>query len=1211
MPRSKIRHALVAALLLVAMLVQGTWALAGTTGGLSGAVYEGASNTPVADAKITVSSPSQSLVSQTDASGHFVFVSLAPDTYVVSVDKQGYEPYSQPGVSVFSDATATLTLRIQKVLTEIARVTSRSSSSLVKPGTTADVYSVTAAQQDKISALGGGGSLNSAYSAVASVPGAFVPLNQTGYYQTVHIRGGDYDQVGYELDGVPVNRSFDNYPSGSLSSLGNQELQVYTGAAPSDSEGQGLAGYINQVIKTGTYPGFGLATLGIGTPTFYHHIAAEVGGASPNRNFSYYLGVGGYNQDFRYVDNQNAARYQYLGGPLYQLFPPGFSANNACTGAATDINYSACYANGTAGPGAFALAPYQNPGLASLSSRDVIANVHFAIPHKKDGGRDDIQLLYDSGSLQNAFYFSTNDQGGVNFLNGNGGNVQGYPLDPNFAEGTPFFLDGYQYNGPTGVPIPANYQSYTTQYLYPNSPQQRTNFAQIPVDLRDTTHNNQEIVKAQYQKNFGTSAFFRVYGYTYYSDWLHYGPQTTYSNYIGDVAPDYELSSHTRGVSANFSDQINEQNLLSIQGSYTTASSIRDNNTQMVNAFGTRSRGFVLVNSNDPLSGYCYTSAGTLASCDPGAAGRAKFYTYANAAAGTIPVGPLLTTCAANPGALAGPCIVLAAENSLFATYNSVVPKFSSFSITDEFRPSDKLLLNLGVRQDRYEFDGSSTKPNDPARAFFFAAFNNEKCVQASTGRLFDKGANILTPCNQIDPSYTNANLINSSAQVQTYNEFQPRLSGTYTVNADTVLRASIGKYAQPPDAAFEQYNALQENLPAVLGKFVPFGFNTPGHAIRPQTSINADFSYEHRFHNSDWSMKISPFIRKTKDQIQNFFLDQQSGFVSGLNVGRQTSEGVEFQLSKGDFNRNGLAGSLAFTYTHSFINYDRLSNGNSVFSGINNDITAYNALTGAGGGAKCYTNAGTPDPSCAAGSFANPYYNSPVQSLVGTDNAPTYDLLPGPVGASADAYGAPYFATLIVNYKHDKFTITPTVQFQGGSRYGSPESNYGIDPTSGCGTLAGTNSATDPRYATFGGQAGVPGYDATTCGNVIPTPDFYTGKFDALGAFVQPSQLLANLQMSYQVSPKVTLVGTFANVINTCFGGSKTPFTANGNHDVCSYGIVGAGSIPPTGNVFNPGATIQPFVQYPYLANLGSVNVDGSSTKTPFNFFLEAKIKI
>ncbi|MGZ3522877.1 MAG: carboxypeptidase regulatory-like domain-containing protein, partial [Vulcanimicrobiaceae bacterium] len=224
MPRLKFRHALVAVLLAVAMLAQGTWALAGTTGGLAGTVVAADTNAPLANAKVTVSSPSETTSISTDASGRFNFLSLIPDTYTVSVDKEGYTPVSQPGVSVFADAVQQLALRAEPALKTIAKVTSRASSSLVHPGTTADVYSVNASTQDKINALGGGGSLNSAYSAVASVPGAFVPLNQTGYYQTVHIRGGDYDQVGYELDGVPVNRSFDNYPSGALSSLGQQEV---------------------------------------------------------------------------------------------------------------------------------------------------------------------------------------------------------------------------------------------------------------------------------------------------------------------------------------------------------------------------------------------------------------------------------------------------------------------------------------------------------------------------------------------------------------------------------------------------------------------------------------------------------------------------------------------------------------------------------------------------------------------------------------------------------------------------------------------------------------------------------------------------------------------------------------------------------------------------------------------------------------------------
>jgi len=241
MPRYSISHAVAAVTLLAGMLCQETWALAGTTGRMSGTV-ETDLKSPIANARVTAASPSQTSTTVTDGSGNFTFISLSPDTYTVSVQKEGYEPAGQAGVTVFADATQTVALRMVASLKTIASVTSTAAGSLVKSGTTADVYSINAATQDKVSALGGGGALNSAYSAIASVPGVFVPLNQMGYFQTVHIRGGDYVQVGYELDGVPVNRSFDNYPSGAASSLGQQELQVYTGASPANSEGEGLAG---------------------------------------------------------------------------------------------------------------------------------------------------------------------------------------------------------------------------------------------------------------------------------------------------------------------------------------------------------------------------------------------------------------------------------------------------------------------------------------------------------------------------------------------------------------------------------------------------------------------------------------------------------------------------------------------------------------------------------------------------------------------------------------------------------------------------------------------------------------------------------------------------------------------------------------------------------------------------------------------------------
>ena len=133
-------------------------------------------------------------------------------------------------------------------------------------------------------------------------------------------------------------------------------------------------------------------------------------------------------------------------------------------------------------------------------------------------------------------------------------------------------------------------------------------------------------------------------------------------------------------------------------------------------------------------------------------------------------------------------------------------------------------------------------------------------------------------------------------------------------------------------------------------------------------------------------------------------------------------------------------------------------------------------------------------------------------------------------------------------------------MQFQGGTRYGAPLTTPGIDPQAGCTALAGTTR-----------------YNAPTCAGTLPIPNLYTGQFDPLGSFVQPNEILGNLQLSYDVSPKITLVGTLANIFNTCWGGSSEPWTVS-NGKVCHYGIVGAGAIPAVGNVYNPGSTIQQF---------------------------------
>src|ERR1700724_3266319 len=231
----------------VALFLSGRFAYAGTTGALTGRLTD-QNGLPIAGAHVTVTSPSESVTATTSPTGAFSFVSLAPDTYTLVATRDGYETVQQTGLTVVADNTRTIAVTMPKSLRVLGRIDVRDTTGLVKSGTTTDVYSVNAAMQSKMKTLGGGGDIDTAYSAISSVPGVVLSPGQNGWNQSIYIRGGNAYQVGYEFDGVPVLRTYDDYPTTNASTIGQQELQVYTGAAPANSESQGLAGYINQVI---------------------------------------------------------------------------------------------------------------------------------------------------------------------------------------------------------------------------------------------------------------------------------------------------------------------------------------------------------------------------------------------------------------------------------------------------------------------------------------------------------------------------------------------------------------------------------------------------------------------------------------------------------------------------------------------------------------------------------------------------------------------------------------------------------------------------------------------------------------------------------------------------------------------------------------------------------------------------------------------------
>lgn len=1157
------RWLLVSAIFFAALPAQ--IAVAGTTGSLVGHVVT-AMSAPVADADVVATAHGgEQARTRTDASGGFTFASVAPDQYTVVAQHPGFKTVTLTGIAVLANQTSSV--RIEIGPSEIAVVHSRTAYDLVAPGTVSDVYSITPAIANLTKTVGGSGSFTQSYSALAATPGVNVPQGQLGWYQFAYLRGGAQDQAGWEFDGVPINRSYDNAPQTMLSGLGQQELQVYTGGVPATADAPSITGYINQVAKRGTFPGYATLELSTGFPAFLHEAKFETGGMTPDRRFSYYIGMLGSNQDYRFFDQFNG-----IGAPGF-FYPLNVPTNNG-------------YAYDGSGPALFS--PGASYGFANTEDRENVANLHFAIPHKHGDARDDIQLLAMNGDILLHFYSSP-------FEIGAGALTGGVPLR---------YPDGLIYSGPVFAPLQ---RSAVSVYSFPSSPTGRGFDAPIGQNVRDANENGVSLLKLQYQHNVSASEYFRLYAYELYSYWFQNGPVSGALPW-GDVVTDYENISHTGGINVSFVKAIGEKHLATLEALFSKGTLSRYSPT---GGFPTSSVGAPISNWIDG-SGNCYNPAtGTVASCyDASVRGKLGFDPATGAPAVLTPP----VTAPANSAGMINHAQWIATDSGYSANLDTVAPVFSALAFDDVWRPNDRITADLGLRVENFTYQLADTVAGYPARSFWFAAYNREYCFGSSFPEPVYVG---LGTCPSYAPTRVgalpNGGMINTSGGDMSAIEWQPRFAAADALGRDDVLRASYGVYARPPNTAWAQFTTVQQDSASYLGKqFLAYGFNTPRHDERPDRSYNADLSWEHRLRGRNVSFKISPFYRSTADQMQSFNINALTGLRAGLNVGHQVSSGVELLVEGGDPNHDGLAWRLAYTHTRSRIRFSNFANGRNVIDNLNAYILQYNALTKAGGGAPCYSpgtigpggfTAGKPVPiaaNCSGAVINNPYYNTSAQPLLDRNGwYSPYDVIPGPF-AAANGYETPDVATLVFSWKHRALRITPAFTYSSGATYGSPLQWPGYIPSLCTGVIA---------PATAAGNANA---NTATCGNVDPTvapvpflfqPDPYTGSFDNLAAFRDPSRFTASMSIDYEVSSRVHATLSLTNIVDHCSLRGH-PWEYPG---ICVYAHL-PGSLAPAGNFdANPPAQLK----YPYAMWLNNTEIGTEGTQMPFQALFTLQVSL
>ena len=218
-------------------------ALAQTTGGLSGQIVNASDQSPVADAVVIAQSPAlqgeQTAV--TDASGTFEITLLPAGTYSLTVQREGFQPFTQQGLTIRLDRTIKL---------KLALLPDQFQGAVVEIVAQKPVISVSTAQQgasvskEQMNLVPYGRGARNFEAVITSVPGAHSDT------YGVAINGAGSPESNYIIDGVQVNDPAYGQQGTSLLQDFVQEVDVKTGGYQAEY-GRASGGIINVVTKSG------------------------------------------------------------------------------------------------------------------------------------------------------------------------------------------------------------------------------------------------------------------------------------------------------------------------------------------------------------------------------------------------------------------------------------------------------------------------------------------------------------------------------------------------------------------------------------------------------------------------------------------------------------------------------------------------------------------------------------------------------------------------------------------------------------------------------------------------------------------------------------------------------------------------------------------------------------------------------------------------
>jgi hypothetical protein len=273
-------------------------ARAASTGQIIGTVVDVKSKAPIAGAKIDAVSPSGTVMATSDAKGHFAIAGVVLDTYTISVEATGFEPYLLQGATVTSDEAYRITAELTRGLRTIGVIRARGITSAFQPQQTVDRYTVNSAGIDQL--LGKSFDTNGTQ-LLSELPS--VTVDRSG---SPLIRGGFSFETSTQVEGIDytiptrsVTNRFSNV--GNLNVLnGVASLEIIPGGGDA-THGDTGTGLIAYTIKRGTIPPFTSFDYEVGVLGDVHQYSFEDGRAFGSKGqLSNYFSILSEDQAYQY-----------------------------------------------------------------------------------------------------------------------------------------------------------------------------------------------------------------------------------------------------------------------------------------------------------------------------------------------------------------------------------------------------------------------------------------------------------------------------------------------------------------------------------------------------------------------------------------------------------------------------------------------------------------------------------------------------------------------------------------------------------------------------------------------------------------------------------------------------------------------------------------------------------------------------------------------